>query len=102
MQEDGELLEADVDALAVQVAALEAEVEARRALRSERAAALQAVKKARRLPRDEGEPAWVAWRLLATAAGLVLVVGGAWALDQSLGSVAIVGALALLIWEAAA
>lgn len=102
MREDAEPLEAEVEALEARVRALEEEVEARSSLRSARAAALQAVRRARRKPRDEGEPAWVAWRLLASTVGLVLVVSGAWALHETLGSVAIVSALALLIWEAAA
>lgn len=102
MREDAELLEAEVEALEARVRALEAEVEARAALRRAQAVALQAVRRARREPRHEGEPPWVVWRLLASTVGLVLVVSGAWALDETLGSMAIVGALALLIWEAAA
>lgn len=102
MRDDAEPLEAEVEALEARVLALEAQVDARETLRSARASALQAVRRARRRPRDEGEPAWVAWRLLASTVGLVLVVSGAWALDETLGSVAMASALALLIWEAAA
>lgn len=102
MREDAEPLEAEVEALEACVQALEADVEARASLRSARARALQAVRRARRQPRDEGEPAWVVWRLLASTVGLALVVSGAWGLGETPGSVAIVLALALLIWEAAA
>jgi hypothetical protein len=102
MHEDGESLEAEVEVLEARVRALEDELETLEALRSARASVLQSVQRARRRPPHEGEPPWVVWRLLAVTAGLVLVVSGAWALDETLGSVAIVGALALLIWESAA
>ncbi|MEW5740945.1 MAG: hypothetical protein AB1938_18640 [Myxococcota bacterium] len=100
-------LEHEVAALSAHVAELEAQVEARERYRAALHEASVAIHKLRRhLPRDEGplggEASTEAWRVVVTALALVPVISGAWGLDQTVGSAAIVGALALLIWEAAA
>jgi hypothetical protein len=87
----------EVDALAAQVAELEAAVEERQRYRAALHEASVAVQNVRRhLPRDEGplggEAATEAWGVVVTVVGLVLVIGGAWGLDQKLGSAACLAA----------
>lgn len=97
----------EVDALAAQVEALERELDARDAGRHALGRLLSTARRRRlSLSPDEGplggEAATTAWRLLVSVVGLVLVVSGAWGLDQTLGSAALVGTLAFLIYEAVA
>lgn len=100
-------LASEVDALTAQVEALERELEARDAGRRT-LGRLSSTAKRRRLSLspDEGplggEAATRAWRLIVAVVGLVLVVSGAWGLDQALGSASLVAALAFLIYEAVA
>lgn len=107
MSGEGPIEAEDVDALAARVAGLEQALDERAAYRAALHDASVAIHRLRRhLPRDEGplggEAATEAWRIIVTAAALVPVIAGAWALDAALGGAAIVAALVLLIYEAAA
>jgi len=105
--DESETLAHDVEALAAEVQELEAQLEAREAHRHE-LSRLQV--HARRLWKglapDEGplggEAATTAWRLVVAVVGWVLVIAGAYGLSETLGSAAIVAALAFFITEAAA
>jgi hypothetical protein len=103
--DESDQLASEVDALSARVEDLERELEARDAGRHALGRLLSTARRRRlSLSPDEGllggEAAATAWRLIVAVVGWVLIISGAWGLDQSLGSGAIVGALAFLIYEA--
>jgi hypothetical protein len=102
MRPGADELERALERLSGEVEELEVQVAARQAQRAQWASALQGLLRARRrLTPEEGGASWAGFRLVGMGVGLVLAIGGAWALDQTLGSAAIVAAFALIIWEAA-